>query len=71
MTYVRKTVRVRDVVLNQPHRARPVNPSTAHCAQWLSPEQSEIAHQRHLDAGRKLIGEVACPCGNHVRRTYR
>ena len=60
----------RDEVLAQPHRAEPANPKTAHCAFWLSPEQAQQAHERHLAAGRILQGTTPCPCGNHDRRMY-
>jgi hypothetical protein len=54
----------------EPHRANAKNPATAHCAFWLSPEQLEERHAKHIAAGRKLDGEMDCPCGNHTRRMY-
>jgi hypothetical protein len=57
-------------ILAQPHRANAAHPETAHCASWLSAEQLEQAHARHVAAGRKLDGTVECPCGNHERRMY-
>jgi hypothetical protein len=71
VTYRRKTVSIQQVVLRQPHRASPRNPARANCASWLSPEQLERAHERHVAAGRTDFEEVDCLCGNHVRRAYR
>jgi len=67
----RTTVPIQQVILRQPHRANPANPARANCASWLSPEQLERAHERHVAAGRVDFDEVPCPCGNHVRRAYR
>lgn len=57
-------------ILAQPHRANPANRATAQCAMWLSSEQLEVSHVRHLAAGRKLIGTIPCMCGNHDQRMY-
>lgn len=55
---------------SQPHRAGAVNPATANCLMWISPEKLAERHEVHLAAGRKLVEEVPCICGNHNRRVY-
>jgi len=57
-------------ILAQPHRANAKNRATAQCAAWMSPEQLDAQHARHLAAGRKLTGTMNCMCGNHERRMY-
>lgn len=65
-----KAGQIRATVLAQPHRADPVVPETAHCAFWLSPEQLDTTHARHVAMGRTLTGTTPCFCGNHDRRMY-
>jgi hypothetical protein len=64
------TSSMRKKLLDQPHRASAANPATAACAMWLSPEQLEQQAAKHAEAGRRLVDEIPCGCGNHLRRMY-